>query len=69
MPKGRSYSAGTNRSGTKRKRVMSKDNTADRPEAGSDQRERPLGEQQTGSNVQVLSDKDKEINSDKDVVI
>ena len=48
---------------------MSKDNTADRPEADSDQRERPLGEQQTGSNVQLLSDKGKDMNSDTDVVI
>ena len=44
MPKGQSYSAGTNRSGTKRKSVMSKDNTGDEPEAGSELRERTLGE-------------------------
>ena len=69
MPKGRSYSTGTNRSGTKRKRIMIKYKTADGPEAGCNQRERPLGEKQTGSNVQLLSDKGKDMNSDTDVVI
>ena len=68
MPQERSYPAGTNRSGTKRKRVTSTaDNTASTdtaggsaggPEAGSDQREQLLGEQQTGGNDQLLSDRD-----------
>ena len=71
MPKGRSYSACTNRSGTKRRRVISTadstastDSTADRPETGSDQGERLSGGQQTGGNVQLLSDRFKDITNE-----
>ena len=42
MDQGRLYSAGTNRSRT------TADRTADGPETGGDQGERPLGGQQTG---------------------
>ena len=68
MPQERSYPAGTNRSGTKRKRVTSTaDNTAStdtaggsagRLEAGSDQGEQVL-EGQTGDNVQLISERDR----------
>ena len=69
MPRGRSHSAGTNCSGAKRKRVMSKSNTADEPEAGSNLGERPLGEQQTGSSDQLLSDKDMGSEENSSIVI
>ena len=69
MPQDGAYPAGTNRSGAKRKRVTSTaDSTAsmdtaggsaDGPEAGSDQGERLLEGQQTGGNVQLLSDRAK----------
>ena len=78
MPQERSYPAGTNRSGTKRKRVTSTaDSTAstdtaggsaDGPEAGSDQGERLLEGQQTGGNVQLLSDRDKDMANETVVV-
>ena len=74
MPKGRSYSASTNRSGTKRRRVISTadstastDSTADGPadcQAGSDQGERLLGGQQVGGNVQLSSDRGKVMATD-----
>ena len=41
--------AGTNRSGTKRRRAMSENSTADGPEAGRNLVERPLDQQQVGS--------------------
>ena len=39
----------------------STDSTADGPGAGSDQGERLLGGQQTGGNVQLLSDRGKDM--------
>ena len=79
MPKGRSYSAGTNRSGTKRRRVISTadstastdstaDGPADRPEAGRDQGVQLCGGQQTGGNVQLSSDRGKVMANDVVVV-
>ena len=41
--------AGTNRSGTKRRRAVSENSTADGPEAGRNLVERPLDQQQAGS--------------------
>ena len=58
MPRGRSHTAGTNRSGAKRKRAMSENNTADGPEAGSSLGVRPLEEKQVGSIEHLESDKE-----------
>ena len=78
MPKGRSISAGTNRSGKKRRHVISTadstastDSTADGPadcQAGSDQGEHLLGGQQVGGNVQLSSDRGEVIATDVVVV-
>ena len=48
MPQGGAHTAGTNRSGTKRRRAMSENSTADGPEAGRNLVERPLDQQQSG---------------------
>ena len=51
---------------------MSKNSTVDGPadglEAGSDQRDRLLGGQQTGGNIQLLSDRGKDMANDTVVV-
>ena len=69
MPQDGAYPAGTNRSGAKRKCVTSTAETAsmdtaggsaDRLEAGSDQGEQVL-EGQTGYNIQLISERDRDM--------
>ena len=48
MPRGGAHTAGTNRSGAKRRRAMSENSKADGPEAGRNLVMRPLDQQQVG---------------------
>ena len=64
MARGGAPIAGTNRSGTKRRRAMSENSTADGPEAGRNLVERPPDQQQAVSadlnGVQLEMDKDRD---------
>ena len=65
MPRGGAHIAWTNRYGTKRRRAMSENSTADGPEAGRNLVERPLDQQQAvsvdlnGEQLEMDKDRDK----------